>query len=195
MAGEAQQGTPNPKAGGGGTDGAAGQNGGTPPEGTGAPAATLEEWLKTNDEDGAVAGLIDTSTANLKKALQTERENNKAMSRQLREAAKGADDDTKKTLEAMADERDAAVRKAEFYALAAVAGCRNIDAAYLVANGDGMLSGGHVNIEAVKAKVPELFGTAPTAPGAAKAGAGTGGKPAPQPTMNELIRRAAGRQA
>ena len=153
---------------------------------------TFEAWLAANDPEGAVKALHDAEVGNLKKALQSERENNKKLSSSLRDAAKNAEGDLKAKLEALADERDAAVQRAEFYALAAAAGCTNIDAAYHIAKGEGAFDNhGRPNIEAVRAKVPELFGQQRA--GTAKAGSGTGGTPRPTPSMNDLIRQAAGR--
>jgi len=154
--------------------------------------ATLQEWLDEHDEGGDVKALIEADTANLKSALHKERSTNKDLSKKLREAAKGADDETKKKLEGLADERDAAILRADFYAQAVAVGCTNVDAAYHIARGEGLLESGRVDIEQVKAKVPELFG--PTArKGVTKAGQGAGGKPATVPSMNQLIREAAGR--
>jgi hypothetical protein len=155
---------------------------------------TLATWLEANDKDGTVAQLHDAEVANLKKALQSERENAKKAGAQLREAAGKAEGDVKAQLNALADERDAAVRRAEFYAVAVAAGCTNVDAAYHVAQGEAAWdSKGRPNIEAVRAKVPELFGGGGAKPGAVRAGQGTGGTPPQAASMNDLIRRAAGR--
>jgi hypothetical protein len=154
---------------------------------------TLEQWLEEHDKDGIVSSLVEGKVAKLMNALQRERENNKTLSTQLRTAAKSApSDELKHQLEAIADERDAAVRRADFYSVAAAAGCTNIDAAYHIAVAEGAFdASGRPNIEAVKAKVPELFGTRPT-PGTTGAGRGATGTPSASKSMNDLIREAAG---
>jgi hypothetical protein len=154
---------------------------------------SIEAWLEENDADGVVGPLVEAKVQKLMTALQRERENNKTLSSQLREAAKNMpSDDLKRQLEAIADERDAAVRRADFYSLAVAAGCTNVDAAYHIAVGEGAFdASGRPNIEAVKAKVPELFGQK-TTPGTTNAGRGANGKPPASKTMNDLIREAAG---
>ena len=154
---------------------------------------SIEAWLEEHDADGTVASLVEAKVQKLMTALQRERENNKTLSGQLREAAKNApSDDLKKQLEAIADQRDAAVRRADFYSLAVAAGCTNVDAAYHIAVGEGAFdASGRPNIQAVKAKVPELFGQKLT-PGTTNAGRGVNGKPPAARNMNDLIREAAG---
>jgi len=182
------QGTP-PEGG----DGAQGDDGAN--DAQGAPES-IEAWLEANDAEGVVGPLVEAKVQKLMTALQRERENNKTLGTQLREAAKSMpSDDLKKQLEAIADERDAAVRRADFYSLAVAAGCSNVDAAYHIAVGEGAFdASGRPNIEAVKAKVPELFGQKLT-PGTTNAGRGAGQKASPTKTMNDLIREAAGVKA
>ncbi len=157
---------------------------------------SIEAWLEANDGEGVVGPLVEAKVQKLMTALQRERENNKTLGSQLREAAKSApSDELKKQLEAIADERDAAVRRADFYSLAVAAGCTNVDAAFHIAVGEGAFdASGRPNIEAVKAKVPELFGQKLT-PGTTNAGRGASGKTPSTKTMNDLIREAAGAKA
>lgn len=184
---------------GAGTDpqGQQGQQGGGGAE-NGAQGAqqptTFAEWLKEHDTEGVGGQLYAEDVAGLRKALSSERETNKVLGRQLRDAAKAAPDDaTKEQLNKLADERDAAVQRADFYAAAVQAGCANIDAAYHIARGEGAFTPtGQPDMEAVRAKAPQLF--QPVAGSPARAGQGAGGKPVAPPTsMNQLIRQAAGR--
>ena len=169
----------------------AGQNGdGATDDGAaGGTPATFAEWLESHGDESAKS-LYATDVAGLKKALDTERNKNKTLAGQLRDAAKGADEETAKKLNALATERDAAVQRADFYASATAAGCINVDAAWHVAKGEDMFdSGGRPNIEALRAKVPEFFRAAPA--GSANAGAGTGSRKPSSASMNDLIREAA----
>ena len=163
--------------------------------GAGSAPATWTEWLANVDTDGAGAALFAKEVSGLKVVLEDQKAKNRTLSEQLRSAAQGAEGETKAKLTALADERDAAVRRADFYALAASAGCTNIDAAYHIAVGeDAFTKDGSPNIEAVRVKAPELFGGGMPGTGATKAGQGAGGKSNASPSMNILIRRAAGQR-
>jgi hypothetical protein len=155
----------------------------------------FETWLGRQDD--TVKGLIDGHTKGLKSALESERTQRKDFERQLREAAgkleKGSEAEQRVTK--LADDLGTATRRADFYEVASAAGCTNLKLAWLAVSQDADLmdSRGNVRMEALKQAFPELFKATqqPAARGNAGSGAGQGGTPTA--SMNDFIRRAAGR--
>lgn len=154
--------------------------------------ATFDEYLATQPEN--VRALADTYANGLKTALASEREERKTLAKQLRDATAKAEQGsaTAKMLEEISGKLEATERRAAFFesASAASVGCINPKAAYLVASAEGLFrKDGTPDWLALQATIPELF----RRPGQANAGAGTGAPPPAQASMNDFIRRAAGR--
>jgi hypothetical protein len=168
------------------------QQGGQQQEGTEAPL-DFETWLAAQDE--ATKGLLDGHTKGLKGALDAERTQRKEFERQLRDAAKKLDkeSETRKALEEQADKLGELEQQTAFYDAAHVAGVTNLRLAYLAARDAGLVDGsGRCDMGRLKAVAPELFGAARMPAG--NAGAGTQQPPQQKGSMNDFIRRAAGRQ-
>lgn len=161
------------------------------------PPASFDSWLEQQTPE--VKALYEQHTSGLKTALQAEREARKRdtgeLSRQLRDAAKKADEgsEARKSLEATAAQLEVAEKRAAFLedAVRPEIQCRNPRAAFIVATSDGLFDKkGNPDWAAIKAAAPELFG--PRVP-AGDAGTGTGTPPPGKGGMNEFIRRSAGR--
>lgn len=136
---------------------------------------------------------FDQHEAGLRNALASERTAAQAAADQLREAKKGQSAEVQAQLEALAQERDSAVRRAEFMAAAQQSGCRNIDAAWHIAAGlEAFDKAGKPQLEAVKAAAPELWAGPQGA--STHAGQGTGAQPPQAQTVDDAIRQAAGRR-
>jgi hypothetical protein len=156
------------------------------------PPATFDDFLATQPE--TVRALADTYAGGLKKALNAEREERKTLAGQLREATTKAEQGSAmaKTLEEITGKLDATEKRAVFFEAASMpaVGCVNPRAAFLVASAEGLFKkNGEPDWAALQATVPELF----RKPGQANAGAGTGTPPPAKGSMNDYIRRAAGR--
>jgi len=180
------------------------QDGGTPtangsapqggtPEGQQQDPLTWEAWVDAQDD--SVKGLIDGHVKGLKSALDNERTQRSDLAKQLRDvsakAGKGSELET--ALTEVSTQLEAAERRAAFYEDAGrpEIGCTNPRLAYLAAvEGDLIDKRGRIDWEALKTSAPELF--RPRVP-QGNAGAGTGGPPPAQKSMNSFIRRAAGR--
>lgn len=187
------------------------QNGGTPtadagaaggkpsPSQDGAHASgssetpTFESWLGSQDE--TIRGLIDGHVKGLKSALESERSQRGDLARQLRDVTAKAEkgSDLEKALTEVSTQLEAAERRAAFYEDAGrpEIGCSNPKAAFALAQAEDLFDKrGRIDWEALKASAPELF--RPRVP-QGNAGVGTGGPPPAQKSMNDFIRRAAGR--
>lgn len=152
-----------------------------------------DEWLKAQPDE--VKTLLDSNTKGLKGALESERESRKKLEKELRDMAGKADkgSEAQNKLNELADQVSEADRRAEFYEAAHQAGVTNLKLAYLVAQTEDLFDRrGQVNFEAMKAQFSELFGGKPKTP-AGNAGTGTDGGNASGTTMNQFIRKAAGR--
>jgi hypothetical protein len=170
-----------------------------PPEPT--PEDTWDGWLATLDEAerGRVTRLYEAKHGGLLKALDSERNERKATERQLRDAAaKLKDDDANKAqLTQMADQLDLANRKADFFQEAAKPenGLADPEAAWIIANAKAdefFDRRGNLNLALLKERHPSLFARPPVTP-PANAGNGSGVQPPAANTMNQMIRRQAGR--
>lgn len=150
-------------------------------------------WL--GEQPDTVKQAIESSTASLHNALKAEREERKALARQLREATAQAEtgSDLRRQLEELSSKHEQAERKAAFLedAIKPEIGCSNPRAAFLVATAEGLFDRrGDPDWKAIKAAAPELFQRKlPTG----NAGAGQNSPPARASSMNDLIRQAAGR--
>jgi hypothetical protein len=154
---------------------------------------TFEGWLGEQPEE--VRGLIDGHIAGLKSALQDEREQRKALAKQLREATKKLEEgsEAREALEGLTANLEDASRRAEFYETVGNAGVTNLKLAWIVAREANLIDGqGNVNLSALKEQFPELF--KPSTPPKGNAGSGVGQEGTPTKGMNSFIRRAAGRE-
>lgn len=152
--------------------------------------ASFDEYLATQPEN--VRALADTYANGLKSALNAEREQRKELTRQLRDATSAAEKGsaTAKALEEISGQLANTERRAAFFESALTANCINPKAAYLVASAEGLFrKDGSPDWPALQGAIPELF----RKPGQANAGAGTGAPPPAKASMNDYIRRAAGR--
>jgi hypothetical protein len=152
--------------------------------------ATFDEWIAGQDE--TVKAMAERHTAGLRSALASEREQRKEAIKQLKDLAAKAEEgsDLRQRLDGMIAEKDAAERRAAFYESAPQANCTNPRAALLIAQAENLFKrDGSPDWGALQATAPELFRRA----GQANAGAGTGAPPPARVTMNDFIRRAAGR--
>ena len=166
--------------------------GGDTQDGTSTTPATWDEYIAGQTDD--IKALAEANTTGLKSALTAEREQRKGMAKELREATAQLDagSDVAKQLGEMSSKYDLAAKRASFYEEAGAQdiGCANPKLAFLVASAEDLFTRtGEPDWKAIKASAPELFQKATTA----NAGAGTG-QPAPATaSMNDYIRRAAGR--
>jgi hypothetical protein len=174
--------------------GGSGSEGGTETtnEQTEGKTMTFESWQEamTDEQKSLIAGHIK----GLKSALDSERESRKSLEKQLRDLAKSAEkgSEAQNQLTKLADDLQAADRKAEFYEAAHGAGVKNLKLAYMVATNDELFDKhGRADFVEMKKLFPELFGT--SNPTRGDAGSGTEKKTKPSGGMNDFIRSAAGR--
>jgi len=172
----------------------------TPPTGdqgagtqqTTTPPASWDEYVTTLPAE--VKALYETHTTGLRTALQSERQQRGELAKQIKDLAAKAEkgSENERQLQTMSAQLEAANQRADFMAEATKPeiGCSNAHLAYIAAREAGAIDQkGRVNWEALKTAYPELF--KPKVPAGA-AGAGTQNPPQAT-TMNDFIRRAAGR--
>jgi hypothetical protein len=152
-----------------------------------------EDFIK--GQPAEIVAAYEAHTGGLTTALASERTQRGDLEKQLRDmagkAAKGSEDE--KRLTEMADRLNASQRQAEFYDEAHTKGVTSLRLAYLAAQDANLIDQkGRVNWDELKTKHPELFGGTTPPPG--NAGAGTGNKPGGAASMDNFIRRSAGRQ-
>lgn len=188
---------PDNGAGGGGTppggsggDSSQQTSGGTP--GDQQPAPTFDTWYGSLDE--TTKGLFDAHVNGLKTSLNSERTERGNLAKQVKDLAAKAEkgSDLEKQLTDMQNALQIAERRAAFNedALRPEVGCSNAKAAYALAQADNLFdSSGRPDWNAIKQMAPELFRK--PGPGNSDGGAGNGNMP--HLTMNDIIRRAAGR--
>lgn len=171
--------------------------GATPPGGqsvgnNGAMPANWDEWLQGQPEE--IKTLAQTYSADLKSALSSEREQRKALAKELRDATAKAEQGSalQQTLTEINGRLENAERRAAFYEGAGPANCTNPRAAFLVAQAENLWRrDGTPDWAALQNVAPELFRKSSQV----QAGAGTGAAPPARADMNAWIRRAAGRGA
>ena len=183
-------------------DGAAGGGGdkeGDPPKGEKGgekppiKTPTFDEWI--GGQNDAVKGLIEGHVKGLKTALGSEREARGEAEKDLRKVAdkleKGSE--AQKEVLKLADDVAVGNTKVDFYEDAHKAGVSNLKLAYHVATTEDLFDKrGNVDFEKMKENFPELF-TKPSHRPKGGAGDGTDTELGRQPSMNEYIRRSAGR--
>lgn len=177
-------------------DGSGNGNGQTPgsatPPGQSEPPPTFDAWLGSQDE--TVKGLIGGRFQNLESALTTERQERGNLAKQVKDLAAKAEkgSELEKQLTTMQNALQVAERRAAFNEDASrpEVGCSNPKAAYALAVADDLFDRqGRPDWNAIKQVAPELFRK--PGPGNSDGGAGNGNTP--HLTMNDIIRRAAGR--
>lgn len=156
------------------------------------PAPTFDAWYAGLDE--TTKGLFDGHVNGLKTSLATERQERSNLAKQVKELAAKAEkgSELEKQLTDMQNALQAAERRAAFNedAMRPEVGCSNPKAAYALALADNLFdSRGRPDWNALKQTAPELFRK--PGPGNSDGGAGNGNTP--HLTMNDIIRRAAGR--
>ena len=152
------------------------------------PEQTFEAWL---EEHADIKPLYEAHTQGLKGALETERASRKELEKQLRGLSKQAEAGSaaQQQLSEMADKLAATDRQNKFYDSAHAAGVKNLKLAWKAAE-EFLSDDGEVDLTAMKKAYPELF-SVPKFDGTA----GQGMQNQPQAlSMNDIIRRAAGRQ-
>lgn len=156
-----------------------------------------DAWLQQQPE--TVRTLADAHVSGLKGALVGEREQRKALAKELKDALTKAEkgSELERALSEMSGRAETAERRAVFFEMAAQPGvnCTNAKAAFLLAQAENLFKrDGTPDWAALQQVAPELFRKAGTVnAGTANAGAGTSAPPPAQVGMNEFIRRAAGR--
>lgn len=156
------------------------------------PAPTFEAWY--TGLDTATKGLFDGHVNGLRTSLSVERQERNNLAKQVKELAAKAEkgSDLEKQLIDMQTALQVSERRAAFNedALRPEVGCSNAKAAYALAQAEELFDRqGRPDWNALKAVAPELFRK--PGPGNADGGAGNGNTP--HLTMNDIIRRAAGR--
>ena len=158
-----------------------------------AKPVTFEDWYETLEPERQE--VLDAHIDGLKSALKSERDERKAVERQLRDLAKQADEgsELRAQLDRMATEAQTATAKAEFFQAGHAANVKNLRLAWLAATDAGLVDAktGECDFGKLKQVAPELFAQKPTTSNNAGNGAGQTG--AAQPSMNDWLRQAAGR--
>lgn len=178
----------------------AAQQGGQQDSGAGETPETWDAWLASRPEAErtVVTKLYESQTTGLRSALQSERDGRKALETQIRElqksAEKGSASETKLT--EMVTQLEAANRRADFLeaAVKPEVGLADLEAAWVLVNAkpDDYLTKRGIDFALLKERHPGLF-RAPTPTPRGNAGSGTGNSTPSGATMNDFIRRAAGR--
>ncbi len=145
----------------------------------------FDAWIASQTDP--IQGLITEHTQGLRSALETERQQRKDLTKQIKDLTGklDANSDAAKQLGELSSNLDTAQKRADFYEAATAAGCIKLKPAYLVAQADNL------TIDQVKNQYPELFVQA--RPTSTHAGNGTNTSPPSTTTMNDFIRRASGR--
>ena len=169
------------------------QPGGEMPSDTEQPAPSFDAWYTTLD--APQRQLLDGHLQGLRSSLATERQQRADLARQVKDFAVKAEkgSDLEKQLNALQASLQTAERRAAFAEDAArpEIGCLSMRAAYALAVADDLFDRqGRPDWAAIRQAAPELFRR--VGAGSADGGAGTtGGQP--KVSMNDIIRRAAGR--
>jgi hypothetical protein len=126
---------------------------------------TWDTWQTAWTEEQK--GLYKAQTENLKKALDTERENQKALAKLVKElqgkAEAGSEMQTK--LSQMQEQLQSASRRADFALDAPAKGVTNVKAALTLAIADGLIDkDGKVDWDGLKEAYPEMFAKQQTPP-------------------------------
>lgn len=158
--------------------------------------ATFDTWLAGQDEP--TKKLLTDHTAGLASALKSERTERGKLEKQLREISGKLEEgsEARGKLDTLAGQLADAEQRAQFYEDAAAAKVKAPKLAYLAAKDAGLIDekSGKADLGKLREQFPELFEAAEqrrNPPG--NAGAGTAAKPPAAKSMNDIIRKAAGR--
>jgi protein-arginine kinase activator protein McsA len=161
---------------------------------------TPDEWYSSLDDDtkALAESYAQAQAEKLSSALKEERANRKALEKQVRELSQkaGKDNELSTQLQELSSNLTEANRKAAFYE---AAGERDdlprhrVAAAYKIAKLDNLIDDdNNVDWDAMKASHDYLF-VEVSKKVAGNAGNGTGTKPQPKVSMNDMMRRSVGR--
>lgn len=174
------------------------QQGGQQGQSSGEPGGTPANWDAVLESlPAGVKALYENHVGGLKNAVQATRQERDALSGKLSEITKALGKDpseAKKLLDEMTTEVEQANRRATFVqeAVRPEVGCTNPKLAFIVASTEKLFdSRGNADWESIKRAAPELFQKPQAGPGRADGGAGNTQQH--QVSMNDYIRRAAGR--
>ena len=147
---------------------------------------TFESWFETLEP--MQRELVSGHTSSLRSALEVERNDRKALAKQLKELSGKleANSDAAQQLDALRTQMETTTRRAEFVEEAALAGCALPRQAWHIAQAENL------SVAQMRSQYPQLFNLAPKAP--AGAGVGTAAPPAKTRNMNDWIRQAAGKE-
>lgn len=152
-----------------------------------------DSWLAQQSED--VRTGIEAHITGLRNTVQATRQERDSLAQQLRDAAKSATGEVKAQLDKLTGDLEAANTRADFFEEAAKpdVGCTNPRLAFIAADQAGLIDKkGRVNWAEMRKQYPELFRQAGQQKGSADGGAG-GDKTPTGNSMNDFIRKAAGR--
>lgn len=155
---------------------------------------SFDEWLKGQPE--AITKLYEGHTDGLRSALQKERDNNKTLTKQLKDLGGKLEEgsEARKALDGITEKLEAEQGRADFYEEAVKQGVVDLKLAWLAiqADADELVRRGRVDFVALKEQHPNLFAQQQPA-SRGNAGAGAGQEPGGTKDMNNYIRQAAGR--
>jgi hypothetical protein len=147
----------------------------------------FEDWLK--DQTDEIKSMFEEHVSGLKTALQSERDLRKDDLKELKKlrdlTEKGSDAESKLT--GMVDKLENTELRVKFYESATDAGIKNLKAAFLLAQADGLVSKEKIDFDGLKASYPEMFGSEPQPKGNAGEGSNQGNNTG-KADMNEWIR-------
>lgn len=155
---------------------------------------SFDDWLK--DQPETIKSLYSTHTSGLKSALQKERDDNKALTKQLKELSGKLEEgsEARKALDGITQQLEVESGRADFYEEASSKGVADLKLAWLAIQAEeDLVHRGKVDFDALKERHPQLFAQQPPIP-RGNAGSGAGQPPGGASDMNTLIRKASGRQ-
>jgi len=150
---------------------------------------TFDTWI--TEQPNEVRSMLDSNTAGLKSALESERTARKNFEKQIKDlslkAEKGSE--LERQLAEIAKAQEQARNQTEFYEQAHTQGVKNLKLAFLVATQEELIDNrGKVDFDEMKKRYPELFG-AGQARAAGNAGAGTNTSVDTKFSMDDFIRK------
>jgi len=151
---------------------------------------TFDTWYGKQDE--TIKGLLEGHTKGLKSALDSERETRKVFEKQVKELAVKAEkgSEAEKHLTALSEQLDLENKRAAFYEQAYALGVIDIKSAFVLATSEQLFDKkGNLDVETFRTRFSYMLKT-PIPKG--NAGDGAQASNTAQ-SMNDLIRRAAGR--
>lgn len=168
--------------------------------GSGETPETWDAWLagRPEAERATITKLHEAHTTGLRSALQSERDGRKALETQIRDLQKSAEKGSanEQKLTEMVTQLENANRRADFLeaAVKPEVGLTDLEAAWVLVNAkpDDYLTKRGIDFALLKERHPGLFKAATPTP-RGNAGSGTGGTTPSGASMNDYIRRAAGK--